>query len=156
MVDRLRLDLPDHPSSRSAGGVFISSSESGVSKRVLMTAVHPSNRTFDLPRRAILWDETPEEAACHSIQEVTGQEDRLRARHHLGNVETWVEDNGDHYLNLVGYYLVSSTEPAATVSRANSAEATAWITVQELEVVPLSAQSLRPLLASAFQIVSTD
>lgn len=146
LVRELKLDLSDHPSSRSAGGTVLSDTEGA--PKLLMIRLHDQRLVF--PSGPIQWDETLEEASCRQIRARAGVEGDLKVRCHLGNLQCFGEDGGNRYLKDVRYYLVLPDGWLEMAGLPEGVEDRVWIGLEEAQSSELVEGALHPLLAVAF------
>lgn len=146
LVPALTLDLPDHPSEVSAGGVLVR--DQGGHAEVLL--LHVREEGYELPRGGIEWDELPEEAAIRETRKKAAVETQLLAGRGLGHVDSPVAGReGARHLERVRYFRLRSAGPLRLGAAPVGTHERRWVPRGELSSVPLVDEALRPLLLEA-------
>jgi ADP-ribose pyrophosphatase YjhB (NUDIX family) len=114
LIEGLVLDLAEHPSEISAGGVLVrqggGSGAGGASggggagdgREVLVIRVRAEG--YELPKGGIEWDELPEDAAVRETVEEAGVASPLRAGAELASLDYFVGEGADRHRKRVRYF----------------------------------------------------
>jgi ADP-ribose pyrophosphatase YjhB (NUDIX family)/uncharacterized membrane protein YgcG len=130
LIEGLTLDLPEHPSEISAGGVLVRQSGGdgdggggdggdggggggdgggggGGGRELLVIRVRAEG--YELPKGGIEWDELPEDAAVRETVEEAGIASPLRAGAELGALDYFVGEGADRHRKRVRYFALAAT-----------------------------------------------
>ncbi|MBI5549543.1 MAG: NUDIX domain-containing protein [Deltaproteobacteria bacterium] len=145
LVGSLHLDVPEHPSETSAGGVLVREGERG--RELLLIRVRADG--FELPKGGIEFDESAEEAASREVHEETGVLSRLQVRRHLGDVSYLVDHACGRFLKRVRYFVLVPEGELRVGNSPNRTLERVWLRSESVESIPLVNEDLRPLLRAA-------
>lgn len=149
LLGELQLDLPEHPSEVSAGGVLVR--EQDGKRAALVIRVRAEG--YELPKGGIEWDELPSDAAARETREEAGVESELLAGDELGHLEYMVGEGAERRCKLVRYFsLGTSTGVTNDVQLGALPERTRerrWLSRGELGSIPLVNEGLRAVLEAA-------
>lgn len=146
-IGHLIVDVPDHPSLVSAGGVVIRFGEQGREALLIRVRSHG----YEIPKGRIEWDELPEQAAARECVEETGLQATPRMRCELGPVDYVVETEGEQFLKRVRYFLFEPSEEPRFAALPRGTRERVWLSIHDVERVPLVNERLRPILLSALE-----
>jgi 8-oxo-dGTP pyrophosphatase MutT (NUDIX family) len=145
LIPELRLDLPDHPSSISAGGVLVRQGVTGPEALLIRVG----ERSFELPKGRIEWDELPGEAAVRECQEEAGIESPLRTGDILSAFEYPFTKHHVTFLKRVVYFRLEALGPLVLGALPEGTREILWVNRETLGSVPLRKGELRPVIEAA-------
>lgn len=142
-IDNLQCHVADHASAVSAGGAVVRQTATGPE----LLLIRIGGQGYELPKGGIEWDEKPVESAIRETREEAGVTGDLVPQGRLGQLEYPVGRAG--YLKRVIYYrlLVEGAQPLGPKPRATQQRR--WVGQEQVAALPLTSESLRPILQAA-------
>lgn len=138
LVHELKLDLPELPSERCAGAVWVHEG------RALLIRVRA--QAFELPKGGVEFDELPGEAALRELREEAGVPATLPLE--LGEPLATLDYRPAGYTKRVGYFRVGSPAVELDALPPGTRERR-WVRLEELEQVKLVSEALRAPITRA-------
>jgi 8-oxo-dGTP pyrophosphatase MutT (NUDIX family) len=147
LIPALKLDLPEYPSTISAGGALVREHEGA--HEVLLLRVRATG--YELPKGGIEWDELPFAAAVRETREESGIESMLCAEDELGHLDYLLGEGADRHGKRVRYFRLRSEELLRFGPLPKGTRERRWVRREDVPSVPLVNEAMRPLLTAAFE-----
>jgi len=167
LIEGLVLDLPEHPSEISAGGVLVRERDKGAEASGREVLVIRVREGYELPKGGIEWDELPEDAAARETTEETGVTSPLQTGAELASLDYFVGEGPDRHRKRVRYFALTTATngdgggdagagagAGPTIELGPLPERTRerrWIGPEEATTIPLVNEELRPILLQALR-----